>query len=513
MSHRFVLRLLVATATLAFAFAWGRPALAVDRRIDAAAKHALLVAAKDHAAGDDEGGILKLQKTRKSCGGNRCSAATRAAVMRDLGALQFLKGDKQKAAASFAEALDISGDVTWNAVYDAKEVVAEWAAVRNERAAMHETPPEGDFEHVPESEQVVDTPLPVYAEISVPGVAKVVVKYKVPGDPEFKRKTLPKFGGGWGGLIPCADVKRGLIRYFLQAFDSEGAPIANSGDVRHLYFVPIRWGITGEPPHLPGQSPPDACNGKGQSEEESPEPSPGRESPEPVSNRFVRLWIGASVSLDLTTMSSAQDVCALTGALTPANGSFYCTTPYGADYPVRTPLPAPSSVPVAGKSGNTSGGITSGDVRALFTLDYAFSSNFLAGVRAGYVADGYTGAAASKDGKAISVPLHVEARTMYVFGSDPLAHAGFAPYLFGAVGYGMFDTSQTAQTQLSGVVGTRAVVVWKMGGPFFASTGLGARYAFSPRVAFLAGLRANLPFGSGGVLPSFGPETALQYGF
>jgi hypothetical protein len=45
------------------------------------------------------------------------------------------------------------------------------------------------------------------------------------------------------------------------------------------------------------------------------------------------------------------------------------------------------------------------------------------------------------------------------------------------------------------------------------AVGAGARYAFSPRVAFLAGLKAALPFGSGGFLPSLAPEIQLQYGF
>ena len=500
-----------------FAVLWlvvgAKPARALDRKTDTTAKQTLILAAKDHTAGDDDGGILKLQKARKACGSTKCSPATRASVIRDLGALQFLRGDKQKASVSFGEALDVASDIPWNAAYDASEVVAEWAAVKNERAAMHEAPPEGDFEHVPEHEQTVDTPLPIYVEASVSGIAKVVVKYKVPGDSEFKRRTLPKFGGGWGGTIPCQDVKRGLIRYFLQAFDSSGAPIANSGDVRRLYFVPIRWGISGEPPHLPGQSPPESCNGKGVAEEESPEPTPGHETPGSISNRFVRLWIGVAGSLDVTSMSTANDVCALSGSLTPVNSSYYCTTPYGADYPVRTTSPSPTAIPVPGKSGSTNGGVTTGDVRVLVTLDYAVSANFLSGVRFGYVTQGYGGAAASKDGHGLTTPMHLEVRETYLFGNSPLANAGFSPYIFGAAGYAKFDTSQTSSTQVEGVQGARPVVIWKLGGPFFVAGGAGARYAFSPRVAFLAGIRADLPFGSGGLLPSVAPEFELHYGF
>jgi len=485
-----------------------RPALAIDRRVEIDAKQALALALKEHSAGDDDAAALRLERARKSCGSNRCTAATRAALLRDLGAVTFLRGDKAKASNLFADALDLAPELAWNAPYDNKDVMAEWAAVHNERAALKETPPEGDFEHVPQREQAVDTPLPIYAELNATGVSKVVVKYKVPGETEFKRRTLARFGGGFGGTIPCQDVKRGLLRYFLQAFDDEGAPIANSGDVRHLYFVPIRWAISGEPPHLPGQSPPEACNGQPQNEEEVPEAAAGQKGV--VTQRYVHMWIGVAGSLDFTTIPSGSNVCALTSALTPVSSSFYCTNPDGSDFPTRV---ATGPQPVAGKSGDSPGGITSGNVRILATIDYAVNTHFLTGVRVGYVAQSYTGAAASKDGHEISTPIHVELRETYLFGDEPLAHAGFAPYVFLAGGYAKIDASELSSEELQGVQGPRPVTVWRMGGPFFAAVGGGARYAFSPRVAFLAGLKVALPFGAAGILPTLAPEVSLQYGF
>ena len=371
-----------------------RPAYALDRATEAAAKQALALALKDHAAGDDDGALARLQKARRACGSSRCAPATRASVLRDLGALSFLRGNPENASALFAEALEVAPDLPWNAVFDAREVVDEWAAVKAERAALRETPPEGDFEHVPEKEQAVNTPLPVYAELNVTGVAKVVVKYRVPGETEFKRRNLPRFGGGWGGTIPCQDVKRGLLRYFLQAFDESGVPLANSGDVKHLFFVPIRWAIVSEPPHLPGQSPPEACKAGAPAEEEAPEAATG---PAAIvhAQRYVHLWIGVAGSLDLAILPSATNVCALNTLLQPANSSFYCTNPDGSDFPTRS---ASASQPLAGKSGDSSGGVATGDVRVLVTLDYAVNTHFLTGVRAGYVAQSYPGAAASKDG-------------------------------------------------------------------------------------------------------------------
>jgi len=55
--------------------------------------------------------------------------------------------------------------------------------------------------------------------------------------------------------------------------------------------------------------------------------------------------------------------------------------------------------------------------------------------------------------------------------------------------------------------------LWLTGGPWFLAAGAGARYQLSPRAAFHAALRVNAAFSQGGVLFTFGPEIALQYGF
>jgi hypothetical protein len=478
---------------------FARRSLAVDRNAESAAKQAMSLALKDHAAGDDDGAVVRLQKARRACGGNRCSPFVQAALLRDLGAVEFLRGDRGKASGLFSDALDLVANLPWNPAFDASEVAAEWSAVKNERAALHEAPIKGDLDHVPAAEQAVDTPLPIYAELDVSGVAKVVVKYKVPGDDEFRPRTLRRFGGGWGGTIPCHDVKRGLLRYFLQAFDADGVPLANSGDVRHLYVVPIRWALQGEPPHLPGQSPPEPCAAGAAPEPEAAEPG---STPGAVGRaRYVHLWIGIAGSIDLTTVPSGSDVC-----VSPSSSGFYCTTPYGADFPNGL-------TPASGGSGNSSGGPTSGNLRILATIDYAVNTHFLTGARFGYVMNSFPGAAASTAGHEISVPVHLELRETYLFGHEPLASSGFAPYGFVSAGYAKIDASQSSSAQYAGVDGQRPVEVWRMGGPFFVAAGGGLRYAFSPRVAFLVGLKAAVPFGSAGVLPTLAPEVELQYGF
>jgi hypothetical protein len=52
-----------------------------------------------------------------------------------------------------------------------------------------------------------------------------------------------------------------------------------------------------------------------------------------------------------------------------------------------------------------------------------------------------------------------------------------------------------------------------VGGPWFAALGGGARYQFSPRIAFTAAMRVNAAFGVIGSLLTVGPELGVAYGF
>src|SRR5262249_54153838 len=89
--------------------------------------------------------------------------------------------------------------------------------------------------------------------------AKVTLRYKSPAMRDFGRVELSRIGKGWGGLVPCGDVVRGVLRYYVVGVDASGSPAATAGDARHPYFVPIRPSLTGGTPSLPGQPPPKKC--------------------------------------------------------------------------------------------------------------------------------------------------------------------------------------------------------------------------------------------------------------
>jgi hypothetical protein len=519
------------------------PALAADKRGEAAARAALKDALADYLANDFDRAIVRLRKASKACAPSHCGEETAAALLRDIGVMQLAQGEVDKASATFLEALVVYPSLDWNPAYDRQGLRSEWDAAKDEASVFGHEQPSGDLATVPPSEQVMRTALPIYVDYGGK-LASVVVKYKTTGMTEYKKLRLSRVGKGWGGSIPCTDVVRGVVRYYVQGFDESDTPVAITGDPRHPLYVPIRWSISSPPPHLPGQEPPAQCASGGQcpagaacgeSTTETSVPTldngevcetggqctsgrcaSGRcaatHTPEGAAVGYVHFWFGVSGSIDVTVVPSGSDVCLLNAQALPANSQgYYCTTPYGADFPSRAG-PAENATLVKGEAGQAQSGIESGDVRLLFTFDYAASTHLLLGGRFGLVLNGYPGEAAVHNGHAFGPPIHLELRGTFLFGDRPLAHSGFAPLVLLAGGVGEFDASTTVGVVVNNVVGTRPMVAWQTGGPGFAALGGGVRYAFSPRVALSMALKFTAAFG-GAFFPSMAPELGLQYGF
>jgi hypothetical protein len=486
----------VALSTLA-------PHVAVaDAGAEGVAKDAIKKAASDFAATDYATAVARLDKAARTCGPKHCTRATRAFVMRDLGTMQFRMGDKAAAANSFAEALSIEPELEPSTKYDAPDLRAAWdQAKATAQAGPAEQQPTGDFTHTPPPEQKTNTPLPVYVEY--PGdtpPARVVVKYRGARMSDWATVDLSATESGWGGLIPCGDVASGTMRYWVQGFDDGGDPSTSSGDPKHTYSVTIRDELSGEAPHLPGKPPPHTCSEGASSGDEG---------------GYARLWIGVAGSIDFLSMPEAIDACKLTPAGIPANtATLYCTTPDGLDFPTRS-LPAgptENAALVPGQAGRVGGGLQGGDIRVMVSADYAVQPNVLVGGRLGYVLNAYPGDAASKDGRAAGFRVHIEARATYLFGTEPLAHAGFAPMGFAGAGLAEFDGHSSTAVMLDNVKGQQPVNAWRTDGPGFVFFGGGVRYQFSRRAAFTGAFRLNVAFGNGGLL-TYGPEIGAAYGF
>jgi len=573
---------LVGAAVLALSSA-PAPAQAQNAKVEATAKALQKKAMEeDYLATEFAKAQDKLEKAAAQCGTDKCAPGTRALIRRDLGVVQIGgQIDKEKGIGNFVEALKLDPNVQLDPDLRTKDLDAAFAEAKKRAggggggaaagggaggggggAASAGGQPAGDFVHAPTAEQTIRTPIPVYIEYGgEEQLVKVIVRYKGFGMTDWKTVELRRMGDkGWGGLLPCADVQQGTTQYYLQGFNAGNDVVASGGDRNNPYKVPVTRDKVAEPPHLPGQPPPTQCAdtgdcppnfpgckkaGAGAAAATEPVGKDGGEFCEedsecksrscvkekctdPEGERKVRkFWVGFSAGVDISLLSSENDVCKLnptnhpTAPLEPINASnYYCVNANGSDYPYRPVSAADAATPagqenanlVVGTSDKVSGGAVAGNIRILASFDYALNSNIMLGARFGYVANTYPGQAAKDDGKTFP-PIHLELRGSYFFGQDALAKK-FAPFVMVGAGVATFDAHVQVSVveRVNGVNRNRNADAWQLAGPGFFMLGGGARVGLSDRVALLAGLRVNFAFGNS-FLPSLGPEVGMQFGF
>jgi hypothetical protein len=239
--------------------------------------------------------------------------------------------------------------------------------------------------------------------------------------------------------------------------------------------------------------------------------APARAEKAGAEEPYARFWVGASAGIELAFMPTGNDLCRLNPDGTIMNSiQAFCTDPGGRDFPVRGNQAQNALLEDAG---HLDGGPVLGDYRFLLSLDYALTPFLLVGARGGYVGNTYPGTAGLGGRPEFTRHLHGELRLTYLLGDAPLAHVGWAPLGFFALGAGQFDGSENSTIKYRGIAAREDVVIWVVSGPWFASLGGGARYQFSARAAFTAALRGNVSFGPLGALLTAGPEIAFQYGF
>lgn len=568
-----IVSLLVAALVVAFA-----PSAFADARTEAAAKAATKKAQTDYKAMNYGTAATRLQKALTACGTKKCSAATRASLLADLGVMQFKKGNKDDANKSWSDASKAQPGVALNAAYASGDVQAAFDAATGAGGGGAGGgagggggggggQPSGDFAHTPPAEQAVDTPVPIYVEGGADSVVRVVVKYKGAGQSSWKRIDLKKLDSGWGGLIPCADVTQGTLRYYVQGFDESKEPVAGNGDARHPYTVPVKPSISGEAPHLPGKSAPESCEkssdcppdfpgcsksgeSAGENGEENGEGEAGEgeeaEGGKKKGGPYKRFWVGIGAEFEFYPLPSGTDLCYEDPKTAlPANkNNMYCTTQSGGDFPFRTSPAQNNAICTAQQQaagvcpgdagGNSNGGITPANLRIMASFDYAVLANLLAGARIGASLFVYPGSAAGADGRAFGVErLYLEARGTWVFGDNPLADTSIHPLAMLGLGAAEFDAHTSSfvavcpaastvppagQCSKPGGANYQAPVtghvnVWQVNSPFFVTLGGGARWAVTDSIALTAALRFNASFGVNGLVPTFGPEVGAQYGF
>jgi hypothetical protein len=127
-------------------------------RSDTVARRALVEAGKYYGGGHLQRALYRLNKALRDCGKARCSADVRAALLRDVGSVQFRRGDLAGATKSWARALKLEPDLALNPDYDAPDLREAWDAVRPTSAA-----PAGN------SEANISPPPPAPPAVAPPG--------------------------------------------------------------------------------------------------------------------------------------------------------------------------------------------------------------------------------------------------------------------------------------------------------------------------------------------------------
>jgi hypothetical protein len=258
--------------------------------------------------------IKKLQTAIGKCGADKCSPPIRASLLRDLGAMQVLNNNADEARASFAQALALDASLELDPAYKNPQIEQVWNDAKKKGGgaggggapppepaggggAPPASQPSGDFAHTPPPEELVRTPLPIYAEYSgSETLARVIVKYKGPGMGDWKPLELPKVGSGWGALIPCKDVGVGTIQYYIQGFNAANDPVATSGSRNKPFTVPVKPSIAGAPPGLPGQEAPKQCSETSGAVGECPPDFPGCTNKKPAGEECKKDGECASMS-------------------------------------------------------------------------------------------------------------------------------------------------------------------------------------------------------------------------
>src|SRR5258708_36121672 len=220
-------------------------AMAGDDRAETAAMDATDKAAEDYAQKEFATGSARLEAALRDCEAAACAPVTRALLLRDLGVMQLMANDEKAAQASFVAALGLNANLNTNPRYDSPALRAAWKKAQRSAAdavVPSGEQPTGDFAHTPAAGQKPGSPVPIYVEYGGTdgAVARILVKYRGAQSDDWSVLALNRMGAGWGGLIPCAAVTAGVMRYWVQGFGEGGDPVAQSGDMKHPYTVPIK---------------------------------------------------------------------------------------------------------------------------------------------------------------------------------------------------------------------------------------------------------------------------------
>lgn len=511
----------------------------------------------------------KLKDALKRCGGDGCSAGVVGKIHVALGTLYGVGQNKpDQAREEFVTALKadpkavldeaLSNPDLAKIFNDAKKSVSPGKGPDDgtEKPARRPSGGGGDLAtHTAPTEQVVNTPIPLYLEPTDEApLSKVTLRYKPFGAKQYKSVELKKVGKGFGGEIPCEDVTTtGDVRYFFALTDENGEAVGTLGSTKEPFKITIKSEIEGDAPSLPGKKPPEQCREKadcppglpgcpaatggkrgekgwGSSCEETQQCQAGliclngscEEGKDDSSadagatkKKFKHHTLALGVQLDALVIASKENVCSTPKADEPSN--YVCFLANTSNQFNGTPAQV-----------NTTNGIDGGfklaSTRILASYSYLFSQNIpiSVGVQLGWALGGSPTPGKENHDQVEKarrflpaksfLGFHGEVRGAYHFAGSTLDKLKFRPYAFLGFGVGQVNGGVPVQvcdtaTGATGnacsskdpAQGKRTVVdAYQITGLNFLDFGGGTTFGITPNFGFSAEVKFML------MLPTFG---------
>lgn len=356
--------------------------------------------------------------------------------------------------------------------------------------------------HLPVLERTVEqgilTPVPIGVELPpdlAPRAKRVLVHYRVWGDPDWTVLELRRVARRWSGAIPCLEVSTitGDVKYYIRVHDAAGRVLANAGSRVKPFRVTIKHDtLLGRRASKQGRCPDPSDCPRGllgcPSEEVEEIPCQSDTDCEGgstcswrgVCERSVRHhnWLSLSVEQDVGLIATSN-ACSVPSqenegyaCFRQTDGANYVGNPVATNEPLRLGW-APT--------------------RIVLGLDRVIFYGSSIGVRAGYA---FVGEGPTLRGGNAFVPWSLAVRATHWFGDDPFAHTGLRPFVLVTAGYGMFDVETSArvredptQPALQGGNDLEQTLdVYKRAGDGFVGVGGGLAFALTHGIAIAAEL-------------------------
>lgn len=377
--------------------------------------------------------------------------------------------------------------------------------------------------HMPESQRIAEQgilrPVPIFADLPVDlsmRARRVLVHYRLWGDPDWTTLELRRNGARYEGAIPCLEISTvtGDLKYYIRVHDAEGKVIATGASRADPYRASIKHEEQLEsiapkakcpdpadcPAGLPGCPSPKiveiACNTD--SDCEGGSTCSWRGYCEKIQRK--KNWISLGVSQDVGFVATTG-AC---GIQRQEHAGYACFRADGEQYignPVLT---------------NESPGFGRGQTRIQIGFERLVHYDTTIGMRLGWV---IWGAGPTPNAGTEFVPISASGRVTHWMGKDPFAHDGFRPYVFFTGGYAMVDIKTSAfvredpfaDSYQGGNDLEQTLELWKRAGDGFVGLGAGTMFSWqSGRAAYVEiAMHRVFPFAAVVFVPSAG----VQVGF